>query len=198
MAQQTNNQTANRPDVLRSGLAGDTGLLEALFPDSDSRPTKRWLRKMRTRRLIPGYRFVSEFDAVLKKRLHHRYYMQGYRRHPEYLQSDRAYNVVEYLVRCLRAGWEPAECILRLVGVASIADFKRRFESATGRTLDLDSYGVTWFFAHKKPIRNFDFSDPEQFRKCVSVENLTRGEIAKPWRRLCKRPENETPLLPGM
>jgi hypothetical protein len=75
MAQQTNNQTANRPDVLRSGLVDDTGLLEALFPDSESRPSERWLRKMRTKRLIPcvkiGHRFVRydvrEVEAALKK-----------------------------------------------------------------------------------------------------------------------------------
>ncbi len=68
MAQQTNKQTTNLPDefpykaVLRSGLVDDTGLLEALFPDIRSRPSERWLRKMRTKRLIPcvkiGHRFV--------------------------------------------------------------------------------------------------------------------------------------------
>lgn len=130
-----------------------------------------------------------------KKRLGHRRYMQRYRSSPAYQQSDRAYNVVEYLVRCLRAGWEPGECILRLVGAASLADFRRRFEQATGGKLDLASYGVTWFFAHKKPIKSFDFSDTEQFLECVSVENLTLGEIAKPWRKPRKEPGDESPPL---
>ncbi len=133
-----------------------------------------------------------------KKRLRHRAYMRSYRQRPEYRRSDRAYNVVEYLVRCLRAGWEPAECVLRLVGAASLAEFRRRFEQATGGTLDLASYGVTWFVAHKKPIRNFDFSDPEQFRECVSVMNLARGEIAKPWRKPRPKRGDESPPLPGL
>ncbi|WP_395719145.1 hypothetical protein [Prosthecobacter sp.] len=134
-----------------------------------------------------------------KKRLRHRRYMQSYRNSLAYRRSDRVYNLVEYLVRCFRAGWEPAECILRLVGAASLKDFRRRFESATGGTLDLASYGVTWFFAHKKPIRNFDFSDPQQFRECVSVVNLARGEIAKPWRKPRKKPGDESPpLFPGL
>ena len=137
--------------------------------------------------------------AENRKRFYHRCYMRGYRRRPEYRRSDRAYNVVEYLVRCLRAGWEPAECVLRLVGAASLWDFRRRFEQVTGGTLDLDSYGVTWFFAHKKPIRSFDFSDPKQFRECVSVVNLARGEITKPWRKPRKKPGDESPpLFPGL
>jgi hypothetical protein len=133
-----------------------------------------------------------------KKRLRHRRYMQDYRQRPEYRRSDRAYNVVEYLVRCLRAGWEPAECVLRLVGAASLAEFRRRFEQATGGTLDLASYGVTWFVAHKKPIRDFDFNDPKQFRECVSVMNLARGEIAKPWRKPRSKPGDASPPLPGL
>jgi hypothetical protein len=133
-----------------------------------------------------------------QKRLRHRAFMRQYRQRPEYRRSDRAYNVVEYLVRCLREGWEPAECVLRLVGAASLAEFRRRFEQATGGTLDLASYGVTWFVAHKKPIRNFDFSDPEQFRECVSVMNLARGEIAKPWRKPRSKPGDASPPLPGL
>lgn len=124
--------------------------------------------------------------------------MQGYRQRPEYRRSDRAYNVVEYLVRCLRAGWEPAECVLRLVGAASLAEFRRRIEQTTSGTLDLASYGVTWFVAHKKPIRNFDFNDPKQFRECVSVMNLARGEIANPWRKPRKNPGDTSPPLPGL
>ena len=184
MAQQTNKQTANRTDILISGLVDYPGLLEALFPDFDRRLSERWPCKKRTKRLM--------------KRLRHRCYMQSYRHRPEYRRSDRAYNVVEYLVRCLRAGWEPAECVLRLVGVASVAEFRRRFEQAMGGTLDLASYGVTWFVAHKKPIRNFDFSDPEQFRECVSVMNLARGEIAKPWRKPRSKPGDASPPLPGL
>lgn len=137
-------------------------------------------------------------SAPDKKRLRHRRYMQSYRQRPEYHRSDRAYNVVEYLVRCLRAGWEPAECILRLVGAADLADFRRRFEQATGAKLDLASYGVKWFFAHKEPIRSFDFTNPEHIRKCVSVTNLARGEIAKPWRKQRKKPGDESPPLPGL
>ena len=133
-----------------------------------------------------------------KKRLYHRRYMQRYRNTPAYQRSNRAYNLVEYLVRCLRAGWEPAGCVLRLVGAASLADFRRRFEQATGGKINLASYGVTWFFAHKKPIRSFDFSDPEQLRECVSVVNLARGEIAKPWRKPSKNPGEESPPLPGL
>jgi len=65
----------NRPEDFRPGLVDDTGLLEALFPDPRSRPTERWLRKMRTQRLIPcvkiGHRFVRfdvrEVAAALKK-----------------------------------------------------------------------------------------------------------------------------------
>lgn len=139
---------------------------------------------------------MSEPD---KKRLRHRRYMQRYRNSPAYQRSDRAYNLVEYLVRCMRAGWEPGECILRLVGAASLAEFRRHFELATGGKLDLASYGVTWFIAHKKPIRCFDFSDPEQLRECVSVLNLARGQIAKPWRKPRKKPEDESPsLFPGL
>jgi hypothetical protein len=81
MAQQTNKPTTNLPDgfsykaALRSGLVDDTGLLEALFPDERSRPSERWLRKMRTKRLIPcvkiGHRFVRynvrEVEAALAK-----------------------------------------------------------------------------------------------------------------------------------
>ncbi|MBL9114850.1 MAG: hypothetical protein JNJ83_07550 [Verrucomicrobiaceae bacterium] len=133
-----------------------------------------------------------------KKRLRHSAFMREYRQRPEYRRSDRAYNVVEYLVRCLRAGWEAGECVLRLVGVRSMAEFREKWENATGGKLDLASYGVTWFFAHKEPIKNFDFSKPEQFHKCVSVENLTRGEIAKPWRKPRKNPRDESPPLPGM
>ena len=124
--------------------------------------------------------------------------MQRYRGTPAYQRSDRAYNVVEYLVRCIRAGWEPGECILRLVGADSLADFRRRWEQATGANLDLSSYGTRWFFAHKRPIRNFDFSDPEQFRECVSIENLSRGEIAKPWREPRKKNGDTSPPLPGL
>jgi hypothetical protein len=134
-----------------------------------------------------------------RKRLRHRLYMQRYRLTPAYCRSDRAYNVVEYLVRCLRARWEPGECILRLVGAASLADFRRLFEQSMGGKLDLATYGVTWFIAHKKPIRSFDFSDSEQFRECVSVTNLARGEIAKPWRKPRKKPGDESPpLFPGL
>lgn len=75
MAQQTNKQTGTRPETLRSGLVDETGLLEALFPDERSRPSERWLRKMRTKRLIPcikvGHRFVRynvrEVEAALAK-----------------------------------------------------------------------------------------------------------------------------------
>jgi hypothetical protein len=133
-----------------------------------------------------------------KKRLSHRRYMQRYRQRPEYHRSDRAYNLVEYLVRCLRAGWEPAECVLRLVGVESVADFRRRFEKATNTKLDLASYGVKWFFAHKKAIRCFDFSDPAHFRECVSVMNMARGEIKRPWRKPRTNPGDQTPPLPGL
>ena len=138
-------------------------------------------------------------SAHEKRRLRHRHYMQSYRQRPEYRRSDRAYNLVEYLVRCLRAGWEPAECILHLVGAASLADFQKLFESATGGKLDLASYGVTWFIAHKKPIRCFDFSDPEQFRECISLKNLARGEIRKAWRKPRQNPGDESPpLFPGL
>ena len=75
MAQQTNKQTGTLPESLRSGLVDDTGLLEALFPDERSRPSERWLRKMRTKRLIPcvkiGHRFVRysvrDCEEALKK-----------------------------------------------------------------------------------------------------------------------------------
>ena len=75
MAQQENKKTVTSPEVLRSGLVDDVGLLEALFPDSRSRPSTRWLRKMRTQRLIPcvkiGHRFVRynvrEVEAALKE-----------------------------------------------------------------------------------------------------------------------------------
>jgi hypothetical protein len=79
-----------------------------------------------------------------------------------------------------------------------MAEFRRKWEKATGGKLDLASYGVTWFFAHKKPIKSFDFSKPEQFLECVSVENLARGEIAKPWRKPRKKPGDESPPLPGI
>ena len=124
--------------------------------------------------------------------------MRGYRGSLAYQRSDRAYNIVEYLVRCLRAGWEAGECVLRLVGVRSLAEFRQKWEKANGGKLDLASYGVTWFFAHKKPIRNFDFNDPEQFRECVSVMNLARGEIAKPWRKPHKKHGAASPHLPGL
>jgi hypothetical protein len=124
--------------------------------------------------------------------------MRCYRQRPEYRRSDRAYNVVEYLVRCLRAGWEAGESVLLLVGVHSMAEFCQRWELATGGKLDIASYGVTWFFAHRKPIRSFDFSDPKQFRECVSVMNLARGEIVNPWRKPRKKPGDESPPLPGM
>ena len=133
-----------------------------------------------------------------RKRLNHRLYMRPYRKRPAYRRSDRVYNVVEYLVRCLRAGWEAGEAILQLVGVRSMAEFRRKWEQATGGKLDLASYGVTWFFKHKKPIRSFDFSDPKQFLECVAVENLARGEIAKPWRKPRKKPGDESPPLPGI
>lgn len=75
MARETNKETGTRPEALRSGLVDDTGLLEALFPDERSRPSERWLRKMRTKRLIPcvkiGHRFVRynvrEVEAALNK-----------------------------------------------------------------------------------------------------------------------------------
>lgn len=81
MALNPSDLTTNLPDefpykaVLRSGLVDDTGLLEALFPDPRSRPTERWLRKMRTKRLIPcvkiGHRFVRysirDVEAALAK-----------------------------------------------------------------------------------------------------------------------------------
>lgn len=68
-------QTGTRPESLRSGLVDDTGLLEALFPDPQSRPSERWLRKMRMKRLIPcvkiGHRFVRysvrDCEEALKK-----------------------------------------------------------------------------------------------------------------------------------
>jgi len=75
MARETNKQAETHPETLRSGLVDDTGLLEALFPDPRSRPSERWLRKMRTKRLIPcvkiGHRFVRynvrEVEAALNK-----------------------------------------------------------------------------------------------------------------------------------
>ncbi len=133
-----------------------------------------------------------------RQRLGHRAFMRRYRKRPEYQRSDRAYNVVEKLVRCLRAGWEAHDALLRLFGARSLAEFREKWEAETGEKLDLASYGVTWFFAHKKPIRIFDFSDPKQFRECVSVENLTRGEIKKPWRKPRKQPGDESPPLPGL
>lgn len=68
-------QTPPRKEPLHSGLLNDEALLVALFPDESSRPSLRWLRKMRTKRLIPcvkiGHRFVRydvrEVDAALKK-----------------------------------------------------------------------------------------------------------------------------------
>ena len=67
--------TANHPEVLRPGLVDDTGLLEAVFPDPRSRPSERWLRKMRSKRLIPYVRIshrmvrydVLAVEAALKK-----------------------------------------------------------------------------------------------------------------------------------
>jgi hypothetical protein len=137
-------------------------------------------------------------SAPDKRRLRHRHYMQSYRGTPAYQRSDRAYNVVEYLVRCIRAGWEPHAAMLKLVGASSLADFRRRWEQATGTKLDLANYGAKWFFAHKRPIRNFDFSDPEQFRECVSLENLERGEIVKPWRKSRTKTGDTSPPLPGL
>ena len=75
MARTPSKEPPSHPDVLRSGLVDDTGLLEALFPDERSRPSERWLRKMRTKRLIPciaiGHRMVRydvrEVEAALKK-----------------------------------------------------------------------------------------------------------------------------------
>lgn len=49
-------RTQTRPEPLRSGLLNDEALLTALFPDESSRPSLRWLRKMRQRRLVPFYR----------------------------------------------------------------------------------------------------------------------------------------------
>jgi len=137
-------------------------------------------------------------SAPDKKRHTHTLFMRNYRSTPAYRRSDRAYNVIEYLVRCLRAGWEPHAAMLKIVGAESLADFRRRWEQATGGKLDLASYGVKWFFKHKTPIRNFDFSDPEQFFKCVSLENLERGEIAKPWRKPSKQKGDASPPLPGL
>lgn len=136
--------------------------------------------------------------SVMKKRIQHRHYMRRYRQRAEYYRSDRAYNVMEYLVHCLRRGREPADCILRLVGASSLQDLKQRLEHATEGRLDLTTYGVTWFFAHIRPIRTFNFSDPEQFRECVSISNLVRREIAKPWRKPRVKTEDGTPFLPGM
>lgn len=133
-----------------------------------------------------------------RKKLGHRAFMRHYRKTQAYQQSDRAYNVVEYLVRCLRAGWEAGDAMLQLVGVRSIVEFRQKWEQATGVNLDLSSYGVTWFFKHTKPISSFDFSDPKQFLECVSVENLARGKIAKPWRKPRKKPGDESPPLPGI
>ncbi len=45
-----------RTEPLRSGLLNDEALLAALFPDETCRPSLRWLRKMRHRRLVPFYR----------------------------------------------------------------------------------------------------------------------------------------------
>lgn len=63
MAQATCNK---RTEPLRSGLLNDEALLVALFPDESSRPSLRWLRKMRQRRLLPFYRIGGRmvlFDA---------------------------------------------------------------------------------------------------------------------------------------
>ena len=65
-------QTPSRP---RSGLLNDEALLTALFPDESSRPSLRWLRKMRQRRLVPFYRIggrmvlfdCNEVRAALEK-----------------------------------------------------------------------------------------------------------------------------------
>jgi hypothetical protein len=59
-------QTPPRKEPLRSGLLNDEALLTALFPDESSRPSLRWLRKMRHRRLLPFYRIGGRmvlFDA---------------------------------------------------------------------------------------------------------------------------------------
>lgn len=55
-----------RKEPLRSGLLNDEALLTALFPDESSRPSLRWLRKMRHNRLVPFYRIGGRmvlFDA---------------------------------------------------------------------------------------------------------------------------------------
>lgn len=59
-------QTPPRKEPLRNGLLNDEALLVALFPDESSRPSLRWLRKMRQRRLLPFYRIGGRmvlFDA---------------------------------------------------------------------------------------------------------------------------------------
>lgn len=58
-------RTQTRTEPPRSGLLNDEALLAALF-DEASRPSLRWLRKMRQRRLIPFYRIGGRmvlFDA---------------------------------------------------------------------------------------------------------------------------------------
>lgn len=59
-------RTRTRTEPPHSGLMNDEALLAALFPDEASRPSSRWLRKMRQRRLIPFYRIGGRmvlFDA---------------------------------------------------------------------------------------------------------------------------------------
>jgi hypothetical protein len=53
-------RTQTRTEPPQSGLLNDEALLEALFPDEASRPSLRWLRKMRQRRLIPFYRIAGQ------------------------------------------------------------------------------------------------------------------------------------------
>ena len=55
-----------KSESLRSGLLNDEALLAVLFSDESSRPSLRWLRKMRQRRLVPFYRIGGRmvlFDA---------------------------------------------------------------------------------------------------------------------------------------
>ena len=60
------NSIRTRPEPLRTGLLNDEALLTALFPNEASRPSLRWLRKMRQQRLLPFYRIGGRmvlFDA---------------------------------------------------------------------------------------------------------------------------------------
>jgi hypothetical protein len=43
----------NNQNQSASGLMGAEALLEALFPGDPNRPSERWLRHMRARRLVP-------------------------------------------------------------------------------------------------------------------------------------------------